>query len=105
MPGTIRMMNAQGDARPVLAACTTSEMSRSNRIRTNGIAAPTRSVPAQAALGCFIHVRICRLGADLGSSSLREMRHEAGEQSAPVGAADGRLHMVFRMRHQAEHVE
>ena len=33
------------------------------------------------------------------------MRHQPGEQAAAVGAADRGLDVIFRMRHQAEHVQ
>src|ERR1051325_10507025 len=39
------------------------------------------------------------------SSGLREVRHQSSEQAAPVGAADRAFDVVFRMRHQTEHVE
>src|ERR1700730_2678638 len=124
MPGTIKMMYAHGCARPVLAACTTSEMSRSSRTRTSGMTASvTRSdTPARGPTELARSVltmcsrfyqpevsrkrnRCAQSLKNHRSGCLREMRHQSGEQPAPVGAADGGLHMVFRMRHQAEHVE
>src|SRR4051812_32059091 len=50
-------------------------------------------------------VMVGSFGITSASCRLREMRDEAGEQPAPVGAADPILNVVFRVRHQAEHVE
>src|ERR1700730_9593221 len=38
-------------------------------------------------------------------SRLSEMRHEPGEQAATVRRADHALHVVFRVRHQPQHIE
>src|SRR5229473_8652700 len=45
-----------------------------------------------------------RLEAGLSSCRLREMRHQPGEEPAPVGRSDHGFHVVFRVRHQSEHV-
>src|ERR1043165_189678 len=50
-------------------------------------------------------VMVGALGITCASCRLREMGDQPGEQPAPIGAADRVLHVVFRVRHQAEDVE
>src|SRR4051794_3122480 len=50
-------------------------------------------------------VMVGSFGITSASRRLREMCDQPGEQPAPVRAADSGFHMVFRMRHQAEHIQ
>src|SRR3954451_14388774 len=103
------MMNPQGEKRPVLAACIISRMLMTARTGTIGIAAGpgaagtgprrnansvVRSIPPP-----YPRERRC-----LHSCRASEMRAQAGEQAAAVGAAQAVFDVVFRMRHHAKHV-
>ena len=87
MPGTIRMMNAQGDALPVRTAWTTSVTrgSRSEQERHNG---PGKCcTPPHKARGVPLIVRSEPEKVDNGYAAPRN-HHKSGEQPAPVGTAD-----------------